>query len=173
MKRSLAILSLFLVPIIISACGSSKPAATPVPAATNVSVMADTVMGSTNVPDAQTTERSCVMTNRFPKNSQIVWRVRIMDPVTGDLMDDKAVSKVQTKLANGMTLDLKYAAHPKTSQNFFWTVSWIVPLNQPTGTLGWSILATTGDGRTGAFQEIKSATSLMTITDEIFAPKQG
>jgi hypothetical protein len=173
MKFSLVILSLFLVPIVISACGSSTPTATPVPAAKNVSVLADTVMGSTNVPDAQTADRSCVMTNRFPRNSQIVWRVRVMDPVTGDLMDDKAVSKLQTKLTNGMTLDLKYAAHPKTSQNFFWTVSWIVPLNQPTGTLGWSILATTTDGRAGQFQEIKSATSQMTITDEVFAPKQG
>jgi hypothetical protein len=76
------------------------------------------------------------MTNRFPKNAQVVWRVRIVDPVTGDLMDDKSVKTLQTKLANGMTLDLKYAAHPKTSQNFFWTVSWIVPLSQPTAVPG-------------------------------------
>ncbi len=172
--RSLALLSLFGLALVVSGCGgASKPAATPAPAAKNVALMVDTVLGSTNVPDDQVTNRSCVQTNRFPHGGQIVWRARVMDPVTGNYLDDKAVSKIQVKLANGNTMDMKYGAHPKTSQNFFWTTSWIIPADAPTGTLGWSATATTADGRTGQFDEIKSATSQMTITDEVFKPKQG
>ena len=169
MTRSLAILASFALPIMFAACGgSTAPASTPAPAAKNVVVVADTVLSSDNVPPAQAQDRACVQTNRFPKNSIIVWRARVVDPVTGNLMDDKGVSKLQVKLANEKVLDMKYGAHPKTSQEFYWTVSWNVPMDQPTGTLGWTISATTGDGRTGEFKPLNVATTLLTITDETF-----
>lgn len=175
LTRGLAILAMFTLPIVLVACGgTTAPAATSAPVgAKNLILSMDTVLGSANVPQAQVAERSCILNNRYPKNSQIVWRARVYDPKTGDLMDDKTISTLQVKLANETVVSMKYGAHPKGGQEFYWTGSWTVPMDQPTGTLGYSVAATASDGRTGEFTQLNVPTSLMTITDEVFPVKQG
>lgn len=153
--------------------GQPQPAAAP----TKLFLMVDMVQGSKNVPQAQAASQSCVLTSRFPRNSEMVWRARVFDPKTGDLMDDKALSKVEVKLANGTSLEMRYGPHPPQGQNreFYWTTSWVVPKDHATGTLKYSVLATGADGRVGDFEPFSVAPSLPAITDEVLAdaPAKG
>jgi len=161
-----------LVPLalLLAACGS-EAAQAPAPAASaaanTVFISADVVQGSTNIPAAQAPLLACVGSSRFARNSQIVWRSRVSDPVTGNLLDDKGVSKMTVKLATGKNLDAVYGLHPKNTGEGFWTASWIIPKDQPTGTLNYSITATTTDGRTGEFKPFSTATSLPAIIDQV------
>lgn len=175
-KRSLAILSMLALLAVVSACGGSTPTSTPQPpaAAKNLILAMDTIQGSANMPDDAKYKAawSCVQTNRIPKNGQVVFRVRVYDPKTGDLMDDKSLSGIQIKLANGTTIDAKYGAHPKGGTEFFWTGSWIVPATTPTGTLNYTLTATSTDGRTGQWTPISVATTTLQVTDEVLPVKQ-
>ncbi len=157
---------------LLAGCGGSAaaPASQAAPAAStaNVFIATDMVEGSKNVPADQASIRSCVLSSRFPRNAEVVWRSRIYDPVKGDLLDDKAISSVQVKLATGKTLDMHYAAHPASPPGeMYWTASWVVPKDQPTGSFKYSIVATTADGRTGTWQPFSVAASLPTITEDI------
>lgn len=153
------------------ACGSGAAASgtTKTPTASaKLIIMSDIVEGSKNVPKDQVAQRSCVLSSRFPRNSQIVFRTRIYDPVTGDLMDDSVMKSAQVQLANGVTITMKYGKHPKTPPNeYYWTGSWVIPKDQPTGTLTYTIVATDKQGRTGEFKPFGIQTSLPTITDEV------
>lgn len=169
---ALAALTLALV---ATACAPAPAApaqpAAPAPAAgaSKLFLMVDLVQGSKNIPEAQKTARSCVLNSKFPKNSEMVWRARVFDPATGDLMDNKALGKVEIKLANGKNIDMQYGAHPKDPPGeAYWTGSWVVPKDNPTGTLNYSIVATDTKGRTGEFKPFSVAASLPAIVDEVY-----
>jgi len=156
----------------LAACSQAAPQEQPTSAAqsgpANLFLAVDMVQGSTNLPKDQQPAKGCVLSSRFPRNSQVVWRARIYDPKTGDLMDDSALSKVEVRLANGQTIAMKYGPHPKNPPGeAYWTASWMVPKDNATGTLKYSITATSTDGRTGEFKPIDVASSLLTITDEV------
>lgn len=172
--KVLPVVLLLTVGLFVAACGSSGNASSSTQTAPAVSqnlmIAADIVQGSKNIPADQKAARSCVLSSRFPRNSEMVWRAKITDPATGDLMDDSQLDSVQVKLANGETVDMKYGAHPKTPPNeYYWTGSWEVPKDAPTGTLAYSIEVTAKDGRTGEFKPIMSvAASLPAITDDVY-----
>lgn len=168
-RRFIGLLAILVLAMPLLSCQSAAPTQAAAPATTaNLFLMVDTVQGSTNVPTAQAAARSCVLNNRFARNSQIVWRARVYDPKTGKLMDDKALSSVQIKLANGKTVDMKYGAHPKSPPGeSYWTGSWIVPKDNATGTLNYTVSATATDGRAGSFAPFNVAPSLLSITDEV------
>ncbi len=134
---------------------------------TKLLLASDLVQGSKNVPQAQADLKSCTATSRFPRNAEMVWRVRVYDPNTGNLMDDKALEGVQVKLANGKALDATYGAHPKDPPNeYYWTASWVIPKDNATGTLRYTISATASDGRSGDFAPFAVTSSLPSILDE-------
>jgi hypothetical protein len=111
-----------------------------------------------------------VLSSRFPRSAEIVWRVRVYDPRTAELMDDKALKSVQVHLANGVNVDLNYGPHPKDPPNeYYWASSWIVPKDHPTGTLRYSIAGAAADGRSGQFEPFSVAPSLPSIMDEVLA----
>ena len=135
-----------------------------------LSVTADTVQAAENLPPDQMPQRACVEFSRFARNSTILWRARVVDPLTGDPMDDTALAKVEVHLADGTILPTKFGPHPATgapNPDHFWSVAWRVPKDYPTGTLGYSIVATSKDGRTGEFKPFNVLPSLLTITQEV------
>ena len=136
--------------------------------ANSLFVVGDTVEGGKNRPASEAAIRDCVLNNIFPRNSQIVWRMRVVDPKTGQPMDDTMLKSVEVHLGDGTVVALKYGGHPpQKNLDFFWSGPWLVPKDYPTGTLQYSVLATANDGRTGEFKPFNIPSSLLTITDEV------
>lgn len=136
----------------------------------NLTISADTVIGPTNIPEQERAGSVCVLKNRFPRNSEIVWRARVMNP-NGEELDDEALESVEVQLADGQTFDMRYGPHPQDDPtDFFWTTSFEVPADYPTGTLDYEIVATAANGATGTFEPFEVTPSLLTITDEVLEP---
>ena len=168
-RRRLGAPALMLVGfLVVTACGGDDSSnTTGVAQLTTLSVVTDVVWGPFNLTDEEKPVKSCVNNGRFPRNSQIVWRTRIIDPVTGGQLGDDSVS-VQVRLGDGQVIDLKYGDHPRdTPTDTFWAGSFKVPVDYPTGTLSFEVVATATDGRTGSFLPFNVASSLLTITDEV------
>jgi hypothetical protein len=159
---------------LLAACGGEVAVTTTEAPIANLTVQADTVSGPLNIPGDQRASRVCVQQSRFARNSEIVWRARVMDPITGVQLDEAALASVQVRLADGQVLDMRYGPHPRDNPtDFFWTTAFDVPADYPTGTLGYEVIATGIDGQTGSFAPFNVAPSLLTITDEIFDQIEG
>jgi hypothetical protein len=156
--------------MVLGACGGEEAEETTTTVVTAaLIVQADVVSGPLNIPGDQRAGRVCVLQNRFARNSEIVWRARVVDPVSGEQLDDTALEGVQVELADGQVLDMRYGPHPNDNPtDRFWTTSFDIPEDYPTGSLGYEIVATGTDGRTGSFVQFNVAPSLLTITDEVY-----
>jgi len=172
--RGPALILVGLMVLSVAACGGGDESSdTTVAQPTTLSVAADVVWGPFNLTDDQKAVKSCVNDAHFPRNSQIVWRARVIDPVTGAQMDDTVVA-VQVNLGDGQVIDLKYGDHPKdTPTDSFWAGSFKVPVDYPTGTLSFEVVATATDGRAGTFVPFNVASSLLTITDDTLETIEG
>ncbi len=177
-RKVLGLMAVAATGVAVGACQSAAPAAAAPAGSGKLFLAVDLVEGSTNIPKEQAATRSCVLSSRFPRNSQLVWRARVFDPKTGDTMDDKALSSMKVTLSDGQAMDMHYGAHPKDTGDSFWTVSWVVPKDQATGTFKYSVKATSADGRTGTFEPLSAAANnpaLPAIIDEVLpdAPSKG
>ncbi|MBI4491697.1 MAG: hypothetical protein HY690_02775 [Chloroflexi bacterium] len=164
------VLSLALVAAAFQIALSAETAAQPAPPqAGALIVQADFVQGVTNLPGPQMPLKACVVTSRFPRNSELVFRARVWDPQTGQALEGQGVSSLQIGLADGTTLDMNYGPHPPQGEptDAYWTAAWMVPKDYPTGTLDFSITATAPDGRTGQYVPFNLAPSLLAITSEV------
>lgn len=130
-------------------------------------VDADTVWGPANIPDEERASKACVQNNRFARNEQIVWRVKVFDPLTGQPMDDTMLESVQVVLPD-QVLDMRYGPHPRdTPADFFWTLGWGIPEDYPTGELPYTVSATSTDGRSGTYEQFGVSLARLIITDEV------
>jgi hypothetical protein len=110
----------------------------------------------------------CVNLSQFPRNSEVVWRARVIDPVTGEELGDDDLDSVEVNLGDGQTFEMRYGPHPRDNPtDFFWTTSWDIPADYPTGTVDWEVVASGSDGSTGSYAPFDVAPSLLTITDEV------
>jgi len=171
-RTVLGILGSLPAVLLLSACQAAPqaaPAAGAGPGAAKLFLAVDMVQGSKNVP-ADKKAISCTLTSRFARNSEMVWRARVSDPTTGDLLDGDTMDKVKASLANGQTLDAVYGTHPKDPPGeAFWTASWVVPKDHPTGTLNYTVTATDKKGRSGEWKPFSTAPSLPIIIDEVWS----
>ena len=127
-------------------------------------LQADTVVSSTGVKNPADI---CVQSSRFPQGEGVVWRIKVYDPVTGQAMDDKALGSVVVSLKDGQTFKAVYGGHPGQpgvpASDYFWSVAWAIPANYPTGSVPYTVAATSKDGRTGAFNQFNVAPSLLLV----------
>ncbi len=162
-KFGVAIALIAIIAAFAAAC-SSQPQAAPAPTpqvANNLILASDIVTGSGGTVKAAS---SCVLSNQYKQGNQVVFRVRVYDPKTGQPMDDKALSGVTISLPDGQTFNAKYGGHPgKAPVDYFWATSWVIPDNYPTGTLSYGATATATDGRTGKFDPFNVTPSLLTV----------
>lgn len=125
-------------------------------------VHADTVHGNLNLLAEDMAANLCVQRSRFNLGAHIVWRIRVYDPQLGTAMDDVALESVQVLFDDGQVFETVYAPHGG-EEDFFWTTSWVIPEDYPTGSLGHQIIAKAQDGRTGEFVPFNVSYSLLTI----------
>lgn len=128
---------------------------------------ADTVWGPENIPEADFPAKGCVQSSRFNKNEEVVWRVKVFDPLTGEPMDDTSLASVQVVLPTE-TLDMRYGGHPPSdSVDFFWSYGWLIPEDYPTGVVDYTITATANDGRTGTWDQFGVSLAQLQVTDVV------
>ena len=126
-------------------------------------LVGDTVRGTKNLTDEEKPFLGCVQTNRFPPESQIVWRYKVIDPLTTKPMGDKEIKSFKVTLPDNTTADFKYGEHPKGSNIWFWTTSFVIPKGYPTGAFTYKVLATDGEGRTGTFEQFNVASAMLQV----------
>ncbi|MCL4465204.1 MAG: hypothetical protein M1389_04105 [Chloroflexi bacterium] len=158
----LIVLATIGVALLLAASGVS--AAPDAAVGSTLFVQADVVYGTVNLAPNEMPTTACVQSSRFAHNQELVFRIRVIDPATGEAMDDQALQWVGVLFPDGDNMLAKYGKHGDDS---FWTVSWTVPPDYPTGTLDFQINAVGNDGRTGSFIPFNVASSLVSITDAV------
>ncbi len=150
-------------PAAASAAPTAAPAQGPL-AAQTLLIQADTTSGSIGTTPEEKAAYSCVQKNRFPQGDAIVWRVRVFSTVTGKALDDKGLRTVELTLPDGTTKPLKYGPHPKgKTDDYFWTTSFKLPADYPTGAFAYKLLATSPEGWTGTFDQFNVASSMLQV----------
>ena len=148
-----------------SVAESTAPSAAPV--GQFLFIDADNVLGPTNLTAEERPTKTCVQASRFAHNEEVVWRVKVFDPLTGEPMDDTVLASLKVVLPD-QTLDLHYGPHPRDNPlGFFWTTSWVVPEGYPDGVINYTIEATANDGRTGTWEQFEVAAANLTVTADI------
>ena len=154
--------------LLVAACQAAAPP-TPTPAPpVNLILVADTVLGPANLTAEERAGGAvCVQKNRFAKNEEIVWRVRVLDPTTGAALDDQAMATIEVRLPD-QSLAMRYGPHPRDNPvDFFWTVAFDVPETYPSGLLAYTVVATAKDGRTGTYNQFGVSAAQLNVTDEV------
>jgi hypothetical protein len=135
--------------------------------ASGLFLQADTVWGPANIPDEERPRLTCVQNNRFARNEEIVWRVKVFDPLTGAELDDTALQSVEVVLPD-QTMPMRFGPHPRDEPvDFFWSVSWDIPEDYPTGELPYQVVATSTDGSVGTYEQFGVSAARLTITEEV------
>jgi len=105
----------------------------------------DMVRGPTK---AGLTGPSCVLTSQYKRGEKVVWRLRVLDPKTGEQLDDKGLKSLIVEMSDGQKLPLHFGTHPrKKATDTFWTTSWQVPMDYPTGSFAYQAVAVDLDGK--------------------------
>lgn len=147
---------------------SAAPAAPAAPAFDKLILVESPVRGSANLKDDEKALLSCVLNSKFKKNEQIVWRVKVVDPTTGQELDEKFIEKMQVKLADGKVFDMKFGLRPKDKPiDGFWTTSFTIPEDFPVGTLNYTIEATAKDGRSSQYVKFILPTAHLTVLPDV------
>lgn len=137
-------------------------AALPAPAAASAPlvVVDSVVQGAEGSPR----DRSCVLNSRFLHGQQIVWRIKVLDPATGRPMDDKQLKRVWVELVDGQVFEARYGPHPKNKPvDYYWTTSWVIPSDYPSGVLDYTVYAEARDGRKGENVKFPIESSMLTV----------
>lgn len=182
-RARLGALAIGLFALSIAACAGTAaptpPAATATPAPTgaprtdlvdpkalSLIIYWDTVTGADGIPAEERAQRVCILQSRYPQGGKIVWRIRIVDPVTGEQLDDTALRHVTLTLPDGTTKAATFGPHPgppRDPTDHFWAVSFAIPADYPTGEFKWKLEAEDVDGRTGVNDYFNVAAALTQI----------
>ena len=109
----------------------------------------------------------CTQQSRFPQGGRIVWRMKVLDPVTGNYLSDKEISTFTITYPDGKTDKLAYGGHGGTKeapQDMLWAVGYTIPVDYPTGNFNVKIEAKTTDGRVATFDQFKVTFAQLIIT---------
>ena len=106
---------------------------------------------------------SCVLQSQYKQGQTVVWRVRILDQ-TGKQLDDKGVKSLVVELPDGQKFPMRYGPHPRgKTDDYFWGSSWKVPVNYPTGTFAYKVVATGLNGQSHEWAPFNIDSSELTI----------
>ena len=106
----------------------------------------------------------CVLQSRFKRGEGIAWRLRALLP-DGSVATDAALKSVVVELGSGDQIPLDYGPHGDPPTDYFWSNSWIVPANYPTGSLGYKVIATLQDDAVVIWEPFTRPASQLTIVE--------
>lgn len=130
--------------------------------AQNLVVVGDMVIGRDNNEGA-----TCVLTSRFLHEQQVVWRAKVVDPMTNAELSDMELASVEITLVDGQVFEMEYGEHPpREPVDAYWTAAWVIPADYPSGVVEFTITATHTDGRTGDLVTFPIEASLLTVLPE-------
>lgn len=108
----------------------------------------------------------CVLNSQFKRGETLIFRIRLVDPATGNQLDAKAVKSLNIELSNGEKIPMSFHGHsPKTPTDFFWSGGMPVSPDQPTGSFTYKAIATTIAGETVTWSPFNVASSQLTIVE--------
>ena len=117
----------------------------------------------------------CVLSNLYKRKEAVAWRIRVLDGASGAQADDKAIKAVTVVLGNGARLPAKFGPHGNPSTDTFWSLFWTIPVDFPTGSLGYKVVATLMDGTEQTWEPFnRDSTKLTVVAGELALepPKQ-
>ena len=105
----------------------------------------------------------CVLQSRFHPGDRVVFRAKIYDAQTGQLVPN---AQVVVRLEDGTTLDMRNGPHPPPNigpaEDEYFVAVWAIRPDTPMGVVRYTIDATDGT-RTGHFEPFNNMTSLLTV----------
>lgn len=106
----------------------------------------------------------CVLTSQFKHNEMIVWRVRVFGSSKDDQLADGDLKGVVVELSDGQQRPMRFGSHPpKNSTDSFWSATWVIPSDYPTGSFSYKVVATDGSGNTHTWKPFDVAPSQLTV----------
>lgn len=113
----------------------------------------------------------CVLSNRFMRKEKVAWRIRVQD-ATGQELDNKSLKSLVVELSDGQKFSAQFRGHPPgdAPTDHFWSTSWAIPEDYPTGSFNYKVIATTSDGTTQSWEPFKVKPSLLTVIAGTFEP---
>ena len=118
----------------------------------------------------------CVLQSQFYRKQQVAWRIRVLD-ADGKQVDDKGLKSLFVEMSNGKKFELKFKPHPPPRQgpatDFFWSGSWVIPEDEPTGSFTYKVTATDTSNRVQTWEPFKIVASQLTVVagEAPMAPK--
>ncbi|MFB6169538.1 MAG: hypothetical protein ABEJ06_00170 [Haloarculaceae archaeon] len=100
----------------------------------------DTVLSAETVGKNQA---PCSLQNQFLHGQKVIFRIDVIDPDTGEELDDKAVDGVSVNIKNGdgQTVDAFYSPHPPDNPtDKYWVAPWTIPGSFPAGPVNYEIV---------------------------------
>ena len=112
----------------------------------------------------------CVLNNRYIRGEAVAFRIRIQKP-DGTVADNKDLKTVEVELGNGQKLPAHFGGHGMPPTDFFWSLFWTIPMDFPTGSLGYKVNATMQDGTVVTWQPFtRDTTQLMIVAGNLPRP---
>jgi hypothetical protein len=125
----------------------------------------------------------CALTSRYRQGEMVTWRARIIDPGTSKAVpipveellvkhpskeDLAAMTKgisVVVHLSDGLIFPMHFGPHPpKEKTDYFWSASWVIPKNFPTGSMDyWIAVDWPTEGKTGRWSPFNVGISKLTV----------
>jgi hypothetical protein len=97
----------------------------------------------------------CVQSGVFKRGMRLVFRYEILDTSTGKRVTDKDGATTKVRLQHGEELTARWAIRGSVAalpdSAWMWDVAWDIPPDYPVGSLDYTIVVSTKDGRTGIF----------------------
>ena len=109
-------------------------------------------------------DQVCVLSSQYKRGEGVAWRIRVIDPKSGQSVDGKGLKSLVVELSDGQKFPMKYGPHPKgPPTDHFWSVSWMIPATYPTGSFSYRVVATDLDGHQTDWQPFNVAPSQLTV----------
>ena len=102
----------------------------------------------------------CYTMNNFAAGSSLLFRIKVFNGATGDVMTSAQLRSVDVTIPGGVTRTAKYASHKTDS---FWTVLWTIPASNPAGVVNYTVTARANNGQVGHYVPFDVTTASLTV----------